>query len=120
MAQIPDINQVLRHFVNVITKQFLCVEGRMSRLDYIAFIIPALIIEYFLMVTVIGYIICLIPTASAAARRLHDAGLPGWLALLMIFPLINIILTAILCVMEGQKDKNEFGDVPADACLASK
>jgi len=120
MQQVPDFNQILQHFLKVITKQFFCVEGRMSRLDYIVFIIPALIIEYFLMVTVIGYIICLIPTGSAAARRLHDAGLPGWIALFMIIPAINIILTVVLCVLEGQKDKNEFGAVPADACLASK
>ena len=120
MAQSIDFTQVLPHFLNVLTKQFLCHDGRMSRIDYIAFIIPALIVEYLLCWTGIIYLIFLIPTTCATIRRLHDLGMTGWIALLMIFPVLNICLTVYLCLQEGQKEKNEFGDVPADACKLFK
>jgi len=120
MAQSVDFSQVIQHFINVLTKQFLCYSGRMSRFDYIAFIIPALLVEYLLCWTGIVYLIFLIPTGCASARRLHDLGMTGWIALLMIFPLLNIILTVYLALQEGQKEKNEYGDVPADACKLFK
>ena len=120
MAQSIDFSQVIQHFINVLTKQFLCYDGRMSRLDYIAFIIPALLIEYLLGWTGIVYLIFLIPTTCATIRRLHDLGMSGWVALLMIIPLLNIILTVYLCLQEGQKEKNDFGEVPADACKLYK
>ena len=117
MAQTPNILQILQHFLNVLTKQFICYEGRMSKLDYIAFIIPALIVEYILSATIIGYLVFLIPTACAAARRLHDIGMSGWIALLMIIPILNILLTVFLCIQEGQKTRNAYGEVPFDNCV---
>ena len=116
MAQTVDFSQVIQHFINVLTKQFLCHDGRMSRFDYIAFIIPALLVEYLLSWTGIVYLIFLIPTTCATIRRLHDLGMSGWVALLMIIPVVNIILTVYLCLQDGQKEKNDFGEAPADAC----
>lgn len=120
MAQSIDFTQVLPHFLNVLTKQFLYHDGRMSRIDYIVFIIPALLIEYLLCWTGIVYLIFLIPTGCASARRLHDLGMTGWIALLMIVPVANIILSVYLALQEGQKEKNEFGEVPSDACKIFK
>ena len=116
MAQKIDFKQGIQHFINVLTKQFISHDGRMSQLDFTVFIIPALLVEYLLLWTGIIYLIFLIPTGCAAARRLHDLGMSGWIALVMIFPLLNVILSIFLALQEGQKEKNTFGEVPADTC----
>ena len=116
MAQSIDFQQVIQHFVNVLTKQFLCWQGRMTKTDYIAFIIPALLVEYLLSWTGSVYLIFLIPTTCATIRRLHDLGMSGLVAILMIIPVVNIILTVYLCLQDGQKEKNDFGEAPTDAC----
>ena len=115
-----NIQQVIQHFIYVLTNQFLCYQGRMSREDYTMFLIPALIVEYLLGWTGIVYLIFLIPTTCATIRRLHDLGMSGLVAILMIFPVINILLTIYLCLQDGQAAKNDYGDASVTRKVVSK
>lgn len=48
-----------------------------------------------------------------ARRRLNDLDQSGWLALLMLLPLINILLSLVLLFWPGSKGANRFGPPPA-------
>ncbi len=63
----------------------------------IGFIIIAIISLYFAFVF--------------AIRRLHDINLSGWLSILLIIPLINLILFLVLVFTPGTKGVNRFGPV---------
>ena len=85
-------------------------EGRMGKQEYLLYIVPAIILAHIPIVN----LILILPNCSCTARRLHDLGLTGWISLLMIVPIISILLVIYLCITDGQKEKNEFGEVPAE------
>ncbi len=114
MAQNFDFNEVVEHFKKVVTTQYFCFEGRMSKRDYWMYMIPALILGF---VPVVGQIIALallLPNLGATARRLHDLGKTGWLQLIdLVCPPIGPIVVLVMCVPEGQTEANKYGEAPA-------
>ena len=98
--------------------------GRMSKLDYLLFIVPMLVISYLLslpsfilpILSILSIISLafILPSFACTARRLHDLNMTGWLSLLMIIPIINILLAVYLCITDGQKEANQFGAPPAE------
>ncbi len=112
MAQNIDPKQVLDHFLKVLTKQFACFDGRMSKMDYMLFMIPALVLKYLLVFICIGLVL-LIPIFGATARRFHDLGITGWASALMLVPVVDILVLVYLCMQDGQAEANQFGEVPA-------
>ncbi|GAA2741820.1 MULTISPECIES: DUF805 domain-containing protein [Kitasatospora] len=60
---------------------------------------------------VIYLLAVLVPTLAVGTRRLHDTGKSGWLLLLGVVPVANIILL-VFCAMEGQPEDNEYGANP--------
>ena len=118
MAQNIDAKKVLDHFLNVLTKQFACFDGRMGRLDYVLFMIPTLVLKYILTFVCIGLIL-LIPIFGATARRFHDLGITGWASALMLIPVVDIVVLVYLCMQDGQKEKNDFGEVPVETFSSS-
>ena len=86
-------------------------EGRMSKQEYMLYIIPGILLA---CIPVVGWIILPLPNCSCTARRLHDIGLTGWISLVMILPYVSILLAIYLCITEGQKEKNDFGEAPAE------
>jgi uncharacterized membrane protein YhaH (DUF805 family) len=52
-------------------------------------------------------------------RRFHDLGKPGWLAVLLLVPMLNLALYAVLLLAPGQAGRNRFGEPPAPASTAS-
>jgi uncharacterized membrane protein YhaH (DUF805 family) len=104
-------------------------EGRISRRRYLILFLVfyftnllALLkiyeaIQYQLTVSFIAYGLLLLLTIVVlliqSARRLHDLGYQGKLALwLLIPPPINFIGFLWLCAKSGQKGDNEFGSQP--------
>lgn len=46
---------------------------------------------------------------SATCRRLHDLGLSGWLAALVVLPGVNLLVVALLALWPGQPGTNRHG-----------
>jgi uncharacterized membrane protein YhaH (DUF805 family) len=90
--------------------------GRASRSEYwwfvLAYVIVA-IVAGFIHQVVYGLVVLafLLPMLAAGARRLHDIGKSGWLQLLMIIPLVNLVLIYFY-VQPSQPETNPHG-VPA-------
>lgn len=63
-------------------------------------------------------LICLIPSLSLLIRRLHDVGMSGWWALLliaMLIPLLNFLVAIALLVLfciDGKPETNKWGPSP--------
>ncbi len=54
------------------------------------------------------YLVTLLPSIAAAARRLHDTNRSGWLQLIGLIPLIGWIIMIFLLI-QGPKDPNRYG-----------
>jgi uncharacterized membrane protein YhaH (DUF805 family) len=54
-----------------------------------------------------------IPYIAVIVRRLHDQDKSGWLALLMLVPIANIVLLVFM-FLEGTRGPNKFGPDPKD------
>ena len=106
------------------------ISGRASRSEYWFFQIGILyfglvlcpflsfIITDFFMVTaplVILMIIIIPANICVSVRRLHDLGKSGWMLLLMVIPLVNLILMILWFIVDaGQPHANSYGDVPTN------
>ena len=55
----------------------------------------------------------LLPSIGLGIRRLHDTGKTGWLLLLGLIPLINLVLLYFFAI-EGDPGPNEYGPDPKD------
>ncbi|MEJ2123511.1 MAG: DUF805 domain-containing protein [Alphaproteobacteria bacterium] len=51
-------------------------------------------------------------TLAIDAKRLHDMGYTGWLCVLGLIPLVNIIMLFWLGFVKGQEGPNEYGPDP--------
>jgi len=121
MAQNFDFNEVVEHFKKVVTTQYFCFDGRMSKRDYWMYMIPALILGF---VPVVGQLIALallLPNLGATARRFHDLGKTGWLQLIdLICPPIGPIVVLLMCLPDGEAGANKYGEAPAAPAAAEK
>ena len=114
MAQNFDFNEVVEHFKKVVTTQFFCFDGRMSKRDFWMFMIPVIILNCLLNWTVIVPLALILPSLGATARRLHDLGKTGWLQLIgLICPPIGSIVVLLMCLPDGEAGSNKYGDAPA-------
>ena len=114
MAQNIDFNQVIEHCKTVLTTQYFCFDGRMSKKDFWMFMIPVLIVNCLLSWTCIVPLALLLPSLGATARRLHDLGKTGWLQLLgFVCPPIGSIIVLLMCLPDGEAGANKYGEAPA-------
>lgn len=92
-------------------------QGRINRRNYIvwAMLVSAVVglLADFLKdmgpLVYVLYLASLVITMSAAVRRLHDFNKSGWLALLFIIPLVNLVLGLFLIFKKGDSGKNKYG-----------
>jgi len=61
----------------------------------------------------LGYALYLVAILSQVRRRLNDMGKSGWMGLLMIVPIVNIIFGLWLLFGSGDEGANEYGPAPA-------
>ena len=62
---------------------------------------------YFL--TIILGVILLVSSVAAIAQRIRDVGYPGWWAVLMLVPFLNLAFTVALWVAPSEQGENKFG-----------
>ena len=139
MAQNIDVNAFINAFVNYFTYQYRLGDnkpaegakyfddlidtgkksfaGRMSKQDYLLYIVPAIIAQ---CIPFVGWILLPLPNCACSARRLHDLGMTGWISLIMCIPYVNILLAVYLCIPDGQKEANQYGEVPAAPADSAK
>ena len=58
---------------------------------------------------ILVYLIPFIVGIILARRRLHDLGQSGWLGLLFLVPLVNLIFGLYLLFAPGMKEANQYG-----------
>ena len=56
-------------------------------------------------------LVALIPGLACAVRRLHDTGKSGWLVLLGLVPIANLVLLVFLA-LPGDPGANQYGPNP--------
>jgi len=62
---------------------------------------------------IVGYGVYFATIIILARRRLHDLGKSGWLAILAIIPLVQIIVGLWLLFAPGEEVANDYGPRPA-------
>lgn len=101
-------------FMNYIKNLY---QGRLNRRNYIVWVIlvsavVGLLADFLKDMAPLAFVLYLASiaiTMSAAVRRLHDFNKTGWLALLFLIPLINLILGLFLIFKKGDSGKNNYG-----------
>ncbi len=96
--------------------------GRASRSEYwwfvlvyfIAAFVGALIHRYVQALVVLVFIV---PLLAAGARRLHDIGKTGWLLLIGLIPIVNLVLL-YFTVQPTQPESNQWGAPPIPVPVA--
>ncbi len=100
--------------------------GRIARLNYfldevvlyIAVLIFSIIVWHLglrligTLLILIAYIACIFFLLSLTIRRLHDLNWSGWLSLLFLIPLVNLVLALILLFKRGTEWNNKYGSEP--------
>ncbi len=106
---------------------FFGLKGRISRLAFLLGGLMMTVITFFVLYrmtvaeqvgqgfefwnSVLGVVVfvSLWCQAALAAKRLHDLGRPGLLAVLMFVPVINFIAFIALCLIPGDQSPNKYG-----------
>lgn len=105
------------YFWNVITQNYADFKGSMGRKAYWMYV---LIYMALIMLVSAGLMLCnvilgtiaymglclvlLLPTLSAAIRRLHDIGKSGWMVLICMIPFVGSIWLLILLCKKGKSE----------------
>ncbi|MBS1197296.1 MAG: hypothetical protein H6R18_1081 [Proteobacteria bacterium] len=117
-------------------------EGRLGRLRYLSYSFVSAVITYFGLAMVVGIlaailipmfanrggndlaeilfvlvyvavmVVVLVVQAQYGVRRLHDLNQNGWLWLLMLIPIVNLIFGLYLLFARGQDTANNYGLPP--------
>ncbi|WP_295988617.1 DUF805 domain-containing protein [uncultured Variovorax sp.] len=90
--------------------------GRASRSEFwwfvlaqlVVLIVASLIHRFVYGIAALGL---LLPALAVGARRLHDIGKTGWLLLLALIPLVNLVLIYFY-VQPTQPESNAYGEPP--------
>lgn len=110
-----------------IREEFFSTEGRLARMDYfqrnLALYFLSALVRYAaalqpgfainLILTAI-LIILIVANLSLMARRLHDLDKSGWMAALIILPIVNIIFCLYLLLKKGTEGPNRYGPDPLE------
>ena len=103
-------------------KKYAVFEGRARRQEYWLFILLYAIVYFAASVldAVIGttpllnvlvLLGFLVPGISAGVRRLHDIDKSGWMYVLVLIPIVNLVLLVFLC-FDGTAGPNRYGEDP--------
>jgi len=115
--------------------QFFSTKGRIGRLRYLAYSVGAYFLTYIPMAAIMGIaysigdsgsmnpllisipmgivgIIMFVFFIIITKRRLNDLNRTGWLSLLFIIPLVNIVIWIYTVFFSGTKGNNNYGPMP--------
>jgi uncharacterized membrane protein YhaH (DUF805 family) len=112
------------------------VNGRIGRVRYLAWsagMTLAFMVVYLLAIgamaiaPIIGGILAIAVVIAAmtvsvmiGVQRLHDIGWSGWLWLLMLVPVANLVIAILMLVVPGTTDANRYGPPPPPNSTAVK
>lgn len=113
-----DPKAIIDNFVNIVTKKYFCFTGRADRKEFWQYVLVTFIVGAVLglipvagrIISIIYFLALLLPSLGVGARRLHDTGKTGLLLLLALIPVVGALLVLILCIPEGSKESNAYGD----------
>ena len=111
-------------YLNVLQNHYFDFEGRARRKEFWMFALVNFAISIVITI-VVGFVsdsmasivsmlyslAVLLPSIGLGVRRLHDTGRTGWLALLALIPLVNLVLIYFF-VLEGDAGPIEYGPDP--------
>jgi uncharacterized membrane protein YhaH (DUF805 family) len=128
------------YFTRALTQKFATFSGRARRKEYWSFQLFYLIFLFLLAGVAIfidgasgniperggqpialplligGYVlVMLIPVVAVTVRRLHDIGMSGWWALLLLVPYIGGLIVLVFTLLPGQPHANAHGPAPVAA-----
>lgn len=91
--------------------------GRASRSEYWWFFLFIVVVGMGLsmisdMLWGLFYLVTLVPSLAAGARRLHDTDRSGWMLLIGLIPLVGWIVVIYFLAQEP-KEPNRYGPAPA-------
>lgn len=98
--------------------------GRLGRLDYFSSSLISTTIWLLLVLLAVttektafaglGLFLSAVYGIRCIALRLHDTGRSGWLALIVLVPLLGALMALALLFLGSEDDDNEYGPVAAD------
>jgi uncharacterized membrane protein YhaH (DUF805 family)/glutaredoxin len=98
--------------------------GRLARLDYFSSSLLSNLLWFLLVLLAVatgkmafvgfGLFLAVIYSLRCITLRLHDTGRTGWLALIVLVPILGALMALALLFMGGEEDDNEYGPRPAD------
>jgi len=98
--------------------------GRLGRLDYFSSSLTSTTIWLlFVLLAVstgktafagLGLFLSVVYGIRCIALRLHDTGRSGWLALIVLVPLLGALMALALTFVGSEEGDNEYGPLPAD------
>jgi len=119
----PEGNTVRSYFAPY--RQYASFSGRAGRAEYWTFGLVNLAISIGLRVLSDGsttfqaidlafLVLTLLPTIAVTVRRLHDTDRSGWLALLVLVPILGWLLLLAM-TLQPSDDQNRYGNRPGQA-----
>jgi len=105
-----------QYFLDYLKKEYLKIDGRVSRQRFGMFMLFYFLISCFLglifpFLALIFWLAILIPSIGLIIRRLQDINLSGWWFFIIIIPYIGGLVLFLLLVFPGDKKANDFGPV---------
>ena len=114
-----DFNAIINNFKEIVTNKYYCFCGRANRFEFWAYVLVTFVISLVfgfipgtvgtILKTIVGLAL-LLPGLGVTARRLHDVDKSGWFQLLYLVPFVGAIIVLVLCIPEGSKESNQYGD----------
>lgn len=115
---------MLKLYLKVLKDSFKF-RGRSSRKEFWTFFFINLFISIILylgvefispkwifgLISLLFWLLTLLPSVSVAIRRLQDSGKSGWLYLLFLVPFIGQIVVLIFLIEKGSVTENKYGEV---------
>lgn len=98
-------------------RKYVDFEGRASHSEYWWFFlflfVTGLVTSYISsMVNILFSLVTLVPSLSAATRRLHDTGRSGWWQLLWLVPVVGWIVVVVFLVQGPKSEGSRFDMEP--------
>lgn len=104
-------------------RRYFTLSGRSTRSQYWLFSLTVIVLGIIAVIldaavlgspkpaafTALVYIAHLIPSLAVTVRRLHDANKSGWLALLLLVPLVNLVCYVVFGCLASTPGANRFG-----------
>lgn len=111
-----NFQAIIQNYKETLTRKYFCFKGRENRIRFFQYVLAAFVITVLLTIVdkiILTPLFCLatlLPSLGITARRLHDVGKSELFLLLLLIPLIGLLAVLFFCILEGEPEKNQYGD----------